>query len=88
MKIKSGFKVRKMCGSSIVVAVGKESSDFNGMITLNDTGELLWNSLSVGATEQELVDLIIKEYEIDEQTARGDVQEFINKIKGAGFLEQ
>lgn len=88
MKIKPGFKVRKMCGSSIVVAVGKESTDFNGMITLNDSGEFLWNLLSEGATEQELVVSLMKEYNIDEQTAAADVQEFVKKVKGAGFLEE
>ena len=88
MKIKSGYKVRKMCSSSIVVAVGKDSADFNGMITLNESGELLWNKLADGAEADELVSLLLSEYDIDEATARADVNEFIKKIEGAGFLEK
>lgn len=87
MKIKSGYKLRKMCGSSIVVAVGKTATDFNGMVTLNESGELLWERLSQGADEADLVKLLTDEYGIDNATAADDVSEFISKIKGAGFLE-
>ena len=38
MQIKPGFAMRKIAGSNIVVPVGAAASDFNGMITLNDTG--------------------------------------------------
>ncbi len=87
MKIKPGYKLRKMCGSSIVVAVGKTSSDFNGMVTLNESGELLWNRLAEGAEINDLTAVLVEEYGIDETTAKADVQEFISKIEGAGFIE-
>lgn len=87
MKIKDGYKLRKMCGNSIVVAVGKTASDFNGMVTLNESGEILWERLLTGADEADLVNLLIEEYGIDEKTAADDVNEFISKIKGEGFVE-
>ena len=86
MKIKPGYKVRKMCGSSIVVAVGT-GDEFNGMITLNDSGELLWSCLSKGAELEELSALLVAEYGIDEAVAKADAEEFVRKIEGAGFLE-
>ena len=42
MKIKDGFMLRKVGGQNVVVAVGKASRDFNGIIRLNDTGRFLW----------------------------------------------
>ncbi len=87
MKIKPGYKLRKMCGSSIVVAVGKAASEFNGMVTLNESGELLWGRLVDGAEQNDLVELLIEEYGIDAATAMSDVNDFISKIKGAGFVE-
>ena len=44
MQIKPSFAMRKIAGSNIVVPVGAAASDFNGMITLNDTGAFLWAS--------------------------------------------
>lgn len=87
MKIKPGYKLRKMCGSSIVVAVGKASAEFNGMVTLNESGEILWNRLAEGAEINDLVAVLIEEYGIDETTARADALEFISKIEGEGFIE-
>ena len=66
MKIKEGYKLRKMCGKSIVVAVGKNASDFNGMVTLNESGELLWERLLQGAEESDLIKMLIDEYGVDE----------------------
>lgn len=87
MKIKPGYKIRKMCGSSVVVATGKAAADFNGMVTLNETGEMLWSRLAQGADESDLVELMISEYDVDKLTAENDVKDFVNKIKGAGFVE-
>lgn len=87
MKIKQGYKLRKMCGSSVVVPTGKAAAEFNGMVTLNETGELLWSRLAQGAEMSDLINLLMSEYGIDEATAKTDAGEFIDKIKGAGFIE-
>lgn len=87
MKIKQGYKLRKMCGSSVVVPTGKAAAEFNGMVTLNETGELLWTRLADGAELSDLVELLMTEYGIDESTATTDATDFIDKIKGAGFIE-
>lgn len=38
MKIKNGFILRNVSDAYVVVAVGEAAKDFNGMITLNETG--------------------------------------------------
>ncbi len=45
------------------------------------------NAIITGADEADLVNLLIEEYGIDEKTAADDVNEFISKIKGEGFVE-
>lgn len=87
MKIKSGFILREVAGNFIVVSVGERVKEFNGVITLNETGVLLWKKLETGATEQELVFALLNEYEVDEATAKSDVAEFVNKLKTAGLLK-
>ncbi len=86
MKIKDGYMLRKVAGNSIVVAVGKAALDFNGLITLNSTGVFLWKMLVQGAAEEELLTAILSEYEINEATAKTDIAEFIEKLKGADLL--
>jgi hypothetical protein len=38
MKIKSGYIMREVADNYVVVPTGQATVDFNGMITLNETG--------------------------------------------------
>lgn len=87
MKIKEGFVLRKVGGRNIVVATGKASQDFNGMIRINDVGALIWSKLTEGADEDTLVQAVVEKYEVDIETAKRDVSKFINNLSEAGFLE-
>ncbi len=86
MKIKDGFILREVAGSYLVVAVGAAVKQFNGMINLNETGAFLWRILEKGATEEEAVAELLKEYDVDEETAKADVKAFVTKLTEAGLL--
>ncbi len=86
MKIKSGFILREVSGTYVVVAIGGEAKEVNAMITLNETGALLWEKLSAGAEESDLVAAMLEEYDIDEATATADVKAFIEKLSSEGLL--
>ena len=87
MKIKNGFISRQVAGNWVVVATGEQSKNFNGVIKLNDSGKLLWDKLFAGAERNELVDLLLDEYEIDRSTAEKDVDKFIGELCDAGAVE-
>lgn len=86
MKIKDGYLLRKVAGSYIVVPIGEGIIDFSGVITLNEVGAFIWESLEEDITEEELVEMILDEYDIDEETAEKDVKEYISSLKGAGLI--
>ena len=89
MRIKSGFLLRTIAGSKIVVAVGRRTIEFNGIINLNDTGAFLWERLEQEATEDELVAAILESYtDVDEPTARKSVQDFVKILRDAGCLDE
>ena len=87
MKIKEGFVLREVAGNYIVVAVGSGVKTFNGMIQLNDTGALLWKQLEQGAEKDQLVDAMMKEYNVEKSVAECDVEEFIESLKEANLLK-
>lgn len=86
MKIKEGFILREIAGSFIVVAVGDAVKTFNGVINLNQTGALLWKALENGGDKEDLVKVLLDNYEVDEAIANNDVDAFIAKLKGANLL--
>ena len=48
MKLKDGLVMGSVAGKTVVIPVG-EGMDLNTMITLNETGKLLWERLEKGA---------------------------------------
>ncbi|MBQ3816786.1 MAG: PqqD family protein [Clostridia bacterium] len=87
MKLKEGFIKSNLGGECVVVPVGAQTVDFRGLITLNETGEFLWDRLSEGKSEEEILPELISEYEVDEKTAREDIRSFIDDLEEKGFLE-
>ena len=87
MRIKEGFVLRTMGGQPVVVSVGSASKVFNGMIKLNETGEFLWMELSEGASEESLVQALLSRYDVTEELAKQDVNEFIEILKKPGIIE-
>jgi len=89
MRIKNGFMLREISDTFIVVPVGERSIDFNGMITLNESGAFLWKQLSSGkdVQKEELVEALINEYDIDVETATADIDEFLETLNASGIIE-
>lgn len=86
MKIKEGFILRQVGDQTVVVAVGAASRDFNGIIRLNSTGKFLWEKLEQDITPEQLLCAMLDAYDIDEDTAKADISQFIAKLKGADLL--
>lgn len=85
MQLKDGFVLRSVAGETVVVPVGGDL-DLNMMITLNDTGKLLWQRLESGATRQELTDALCTEFAVDRDTAAAHVDAFVAELAKNGFL--
>ncbi|MCX8128623.1 MAG: PqqD family protein [Clostridia bacterium] len=87
MQIKSGFMLREVAGSWIVVPLGQRVVEFNGLMTLSESGALIWKMLDAGAETEELISIITSEYDIDEDTAREDIHELIAALEQKGLIE-
>ena len=85
MKIKDGFILRQVASQNVVLPAGKELN-LNMMITLNDTGAFLWQHLQTETDEDALVAALLKEYDVDADTARACVRQFVKKVDDNGFL--
>lgn len=89
MKAKEGFKVRKLCNEFILTAEGMGQVNFNKMISLNATAEYLWSSIQGKEfTPEDLKNLLLEKYEVDEQTAAKDAEAIAAAWIEAGIAEQ
>ena len=81
MIIKKELIKRQIAGETILVPVGKTVYDAHGLFVLNELGEFIWELLPKVQTEAEIVDAIIKEYEVSAEVAAKDVAEFMAALR-------
>ena len=86
MNLNKDFILRNIAGESILVATGSATQDFNGMITLNEVATFILENIDECETEEVLVEKVLEEFEIDEETARSDVREFLNQAIKFGIV--
>lgn len=86
MKRNPEFLLRNVAGANVVVPVGRATVAFTGMITLNETGCLLWQMLEMEQTVASLVDALTEQYEVAAVQAQKDVEAFLEKLRATGAL--
>ena len=86
MRIEKEFVLREIAGDYIIIPTGKTVLEFNGLITVNEVGVTLWNMLQEEVTFDQLVQGILAEYDVEEDVAREDIQEFLDTLAKGGIL--
>ena len=87
MRIKKDFILRQVADTHVVLPIGSATVNFNGMITLNESGVMLWRKLEEGATREKLAELLTAEYSVSLEEALEDVDEFVATLDRAGSIE-
>lgn len=88
MKIKNGFELRDVCGENVIIAHGVENIDFTKVITLNESAALIWKQVDgKDFTEDDMVKILLDEYEVEEPQAQADVKKLFESWLKAGLVE-
>ena len=87
MKLKPGYIVQEVAGQWVVLNLDAASVNFDKMITLNESSQLLWKKLEEGATEADLVQALTDVYDVSEERALADVRAVVAKLSDLGCLE-
>ena len=88
MKTKIGFNLRQICGANVIIAEGEENIDFSNIISMNESSAYLWKNIQDKEfSEVELVKLLTEEYDVDEITAKSDVDSLVKSWLNAGIIE-
>lgn len=82
IRTKKGFLLRRLGEEYMVVPIGEASKDFNGMIRMNETGAFYWRELEKGISKEALVEKMLERFnDLDAETARNDLQEYLESVK-------
>ena len=87
MRINSDFTIQRVGDSFVAVPVGEASRHFHGMVRLNASGAFVWNLLmEKDCTKEDLVQALLDQYEVDPETARGDVERVVALLEAHKLL--
>lgn len=88
MKIKTGFILRNVANTHIVVPVAQNTLNYKGMLSLNESGAFLWGVLQKGTDKTGLLEALLNEYEVPQEIAAADIEEFLAHVRQIGALEE
>lgn len=87
MRVKGNYVLRQAAKTWVVMPLGQTTLDLNGILTLNETGALLWKALERHGGRDEMVRALTEEYDVAPDRAAADVERFLGKLADAGVLE-
>ena len=89
MKIKKGFQLQNVCGEHIIIPAGEDNIDFSQIISLNPTAAYLWKNIAdrENFTIKDMVQLLLDEYEVEEDIALEDCKLIAECWTEMGLLE-
>lgn len=86
MQIKKELIKREIGGDCFLIPTGKTVYDNNGMFILTELGAFLWDLLPEAQSPEDLVKAVLAEYEVEEATARADIEQFLKKLQNMEIL--
>lgn len=86
MKIVKEFILREIAGECVLVPTGDTTQEFNGLITLTDTAKFIWEHVEKVDSFEELLNLMLDEYDVDRETLERDAFLFVDQLIRNGFV--
>lgn len=79
-EMKSKFVARAVGNELILVPLTGNVAQMNELFTLNETAKFIWENIKENTTVEELETLMTDAFDIDNQTAKNDIENFILKL--------
>ena len=88
IRIKAGYFLRDVLDMCLVMGTGSAAYQPNAIMSVNETGKLLWELLEKGAERGDLIAKLTEEYEVGEADAARDVDIFLHQLKEKALIEE
>lgn len=87
-RIKEGYTLRNFFDEYLVIPVGMSEDIETKVGILNSVGEIIWKTLQKDSTFQDLLTAVTSEFEVTENVASKDIEEFLDQLDKYNFLEK
>lgn len=80
------YVLREIAGESVLVSMGEGVADFCGIITLNQSAKILWETLKQGSTREKLAENLKNHFQISDEQAAEDVEKSLKLLEEKGLV--
>ena len=87
MKIRDGFVLRNVVDEYIVMPTGENIAQFAGSVVLNEVSAFVFEQLKTPMTAGDLLAAVLAEFDVDEETARQDLDELLGELRRLKLIE-
>lgn len=71
------FEIVNIAEDYLAIPVGEQATAFHGVVALSEAAAFLLRKLDEPQTAENLVDMLLSEYEVDRATAEKDVESIL-----------
>ena len=82
-----GILSRRIAGETILVPTRRRAREM-ALFTLNEVGSYLWERLDGQTSESDLVAQLVRDFEIDAESAAEDTALFLRDLRSAGCVRE
>lgn len=87
MKLKKNFVLKQIAGETVAIYCEDNTVDFRRAISLKGSAEVMFKSLLEDISREDLVALLMKNYDISENQATKDTNSFIKLLCDNNLLD-
>ncbi len=82
------FIFRKIVEETILVPVYQDFANMDCIYTLNELGAFVWEKIETPLKISDIVNIVMKEYEVDQQTTQMNLEQFFQEMEEIGAVRK
>ncbi len=87
MKLKENSMLKKIGDRYVILPLSDHNIAVDVILYTNEVGAFIYDHLKDEISKEDLLTLILKEYEVTEEVAKQDLDSFTESLKNKGLLE-
>ena len=87
MKAREGFILRNLAGEYLLMPKGEKIKNYDSVVLMNELSAFVWEKMQNPVTQSYLLEAVLNEYDVDEKTAREDLDGLLAELKEAGVID-
>jgi hypothetical protein len=80
------FVTRQIAGETLILPVANRVAGLESIYVLNEVGSRIWQLVGSATTAERIVEVVVREFDVSEERAAGDVAEFLGALDTRGLI--